>query len=70
MSITVDAALGDKWEALGELITASGQEDSSGYRRMLAEILTEDTFTDFQRAIPVITQPEFETLRQRFRQSD
>ena len=36
-AITVDAALGSGWDELGKLITQTGDEDSSGARRLAFE---------------------------------
>lgn len=39
----VDAALGGVYEEIGKLITATGQMDSSGFRRIIVQkLLTED----------------------------
>lgn len=60
----VDAAFGRIEDALGQLIDASGQPDSSGLRRYLLEKLQADDYLRFRRALLEHCSPEqFAALR-------
>jgi hypothetical protein len=61
----IDAALGDPWETLGELITGAGVEDSSGQRRRLARCLASENYDGFNSLVP-ISRDRFDQVRQEF----
>jgi hypothetical protein len=63
--IVVDAALDEPFELLGKLIEASGQEDSSGYRRSLVSRLARKDFEGVGRALG-IPAAKAEELRDAF----
>lgn len=61
----IDAALDGPFEKLGELIKASGDEDSSGYRRLLASRLAKKEFNHVALSLK-ISIPEAIALRESF----
>lgn len=63
--IKIDSALGEPWEELGRVIKNSGEQDSSGLRRYLADCLTGNDKAGFCRITPV-SDEEFLRLRKSF----
>lgn len=61
--LIVDAALGEGWEAVGDLIQAAGLEDSSGLRRALMQALAGKQFPLVSQMLRV-SESEAERLRE------
>jgi hypothetical protein len=65
MSLQIDAVLSGPWEVIGEAIRAAGQEDASGYRRLLVRWMANRKWELVARSLG-ITEDEAKELRNRF----